>query len=33
VLKEGKIYILRDKKLKLEIIQLYYDMPIVGYGR
>jgi len=33
VLKEGKIYILRDKKLRLEIIQLHYDMPTAGHRR
>ena len=25
ILKEGKVYVLRDKKLRIEIIQLHYD--------
>jgi len=32
VLKEGKIYILRDEKLRLEIIWLHHDIPIAGHG-
>ena len=28
---KGKIYVLRDEKLRLEIIQLHYNMPIVGH--
>ena len=32
VLKEGKVYVLRDDKLRLEIIQLHYDMLIAGHG-
>ena len=32
VLKEGKIYILRDEKLRLEIIWLHHNMPIAGHG-
>ena len=31
VLKEGKVYVLRDEKLRLEIIQLHYNIPIVEY--
>ena len=31
VLKERKKYILRDKELRLEIIQLYHNMLIAGY--
>ena len=31
VLKKRKVYILKDKGLRLEIIQLYYDMPIAEY--
>ena len=31
VLKKGKVYMPRDEKLRLEIIQLHYDMPIVGH--
>jgi len=33
VLKEGKIYILKDDSLRLEIILLYYNMPIVEHGK
>ena len=33
VLKEGKVYVLRDDKLRLEIIWLYHDMLIAGHGR
>jgi len=32
VLKEGKVYIIKDKKLRMEIIQLHHDAPIAGYG-
>ena len=32
VLKEGKIYVPKNVKLRSEIIQLHYDMPIVGHG-
>jgi len=31
ILKKGKVYILRDKKLRIEIIQLHYDMPVIGH--
>ena len=31
VLKEEKIYVLKNDKLRLEIIWLHYNMPIVGY--
>ena len=33
VLKKEKIYVLRDKSLKLEIIWLYHDILIAEYGR
>jgi len=33
VLKEGKVYVLKDKKLRLEIIQLHHNMLITGYRR
>jgi len=33
VLKEGKIYVPKDEKLRLEIIWLHYDMPIAGHGK
>ena len=29
--KEGKVYVLRNKSLRLEIIQLHYDILITGY--
>jgi len=32
VLKEGKVYVLKDEKLRVEIIRLHHDTPIVGYG-
>jgi len=32
VLKEEKVYVLKDESLRLEIIQLHHDMPIVGHG-
>jgi len=32
VLKEGRVYVLKDKKLRVEIIWLHHDTPIVGYG-
>jgi len=33
VLKEGRVYVPKDKKLRVEIIQLHHDMPIAGHGR
>jgi len=30
--KERKVYVLRDDKLKAEIIRLYHDTLIGGYG-
>jgi len=32
VLKEENIYILKNKELRVEIIQLHYDIPVVGHG-
>jgi len=32
VLKEKKMYVLKNERLRLEIIQLYHDMPIAEYG-
>ena len=32
VLKEGRVYVLKDEKLRVEIIWLHYDMPIAGHG-
>ena len=31
VLKKEKIYVLKDKKLRLEVIQLYYNILVTGY--
>ena len=33
VLKEGKIYVPKDVELRVEIIQLHYDMPVAGHKR
>jgi len=33
VLKEGKVYVSRDKELRAEIIQLHHDIPAAGHGR
>ena len=33
VLKEGRVYVLKDEKLRVEIIQLHYNTLIVGHGR
>jgi len=30
--KEGKVYILRDDKLRAEIIRLHHDIPVGGHG-
>ena len=32
MLKEGKIYVPKDKELRAEIIWLHYDVPAVGHG-
>ena len=31
MLKEEKVYILKDEKLRMEIIQLHYDVLIAGH--
>jgi len=31
VLKEGRVYIPKDEKLRMEIIRLYHNMLIVGH--
>jgi len=31
VLKEGKVYMPKDKELRMEIIQLYHDILAIGY--
>ena len=33
VLKEGRVYIPKDEKLRMEIIRLHHDMLIAGHGR
>jgi len=32
IYKEGKVYVPKDDKLKTEIIRLYHNMPVGGYG-
>jgi len=32
VLKEGKVYVPKDKELRVEVIWLHYDVPAVGHG-
>jgi len=32
VLKEGRVYIPKDEKLRVEIIRLHHDIPIAGHG-
>ena len=32
VLKEGKVYVPKDKKLRAEVIQLHHDVPVAGHG-
>jgi len=32
ILKEGKIYVLKDEGLRAEIIQLYHDMLVARHG-
>jgi len=32
VLKEGKIYVLKDRELRVEIIWLHHDIPVAGHG-
>ena len=33
VLKEGKMYILKNEKLRLEVIQLHYNVLVTRHGR
>ena len=33
VLKEGKMYVLKYEELRVEIIWLYYDVPVAKHGR
>ena len=32
VLKKGRVYVLKDKKLRVEIIWLHHNTPIAGHG-
>ena len=32
LLKEGKMYVPKDKELRVEIIQLHYYIPVAGHG-
>jgi len=32
VLKERKIYVPKDKELRMEIIWLHHDVPVIGHG-
>ena len=32
MLKEGKVYVLKDEELRAEIIQWHYDVPVAGHG-
>jgi len=31
MLRDRKVYVPKDEKLRAEVIQLYYDMPVEGY--
>ena len=31
MLKEGKVYVLKDNKLRVKIIWLHYDVPAIEY--
>ena len=32
MLKEGKVYVPKDEKLRVEIIRLYHNTPVRGHG-
>ena len=32
MLKEGKLYVLKDEELRAEIIQLHHDVPVAEHG-
>jgi len=32
ILKEGKVYVPRDEKLRAEVIRLHHDTPVEGHG-
>jgi len=31
MLRDGKVYVPKDKKLRVEVIWLYHDMPVGGH--
>jgi len=33
MLKKDKVYVLKDKALRVEIIQLHYDIPVIRHRR
>jgi len=33
VLKEEKVYMLKDEELRVEVTQLHHDIPIAGHSR
>jgi len=33
ILKEGKVYVPKDEKLRAEVIRLYHDIPVGEHGR
>ena len=33
MLRDGKVYIPKDKKLKTKVVQLHYDMPVGGHRK
>jgi len=32
MLKEGKVYVLKDEELRVEVVQLHHDVLVVGHG-
>jgi len=32
MLKNGKVYVPKDKELRAEVIRLHHDMPVEGHG-
>ena len=33
ILKEGKVYVPKDEKLRAEVIRLHHDIPVGEHGR
>ena len=31
-MKEGKVYVPKNKELRAEVIQLHHNVPVVGHG-